>query len=305
MSRSGYSNDCENLGLWRQAVARAIHGKRGQSFLREMADALDAMPVKELIAGDVVRNDNGVCAIGSVALARKLDVTEIDIYDGESVGKSFGVARALACEIAWENDENGPYRGETPRSVGRGCARGWPGSLQRLSAARKETRSDDHPLALGARRQGRGARDGTCPRCGGQVEEGNREGRGCAPRCASKDARSEGDGRTCGSRNCAYPLLWRATMSEWKQAAARRRDERNAKPDDASTLSASKRKDTKRWCRGKVGVEHRPECRRYNETKRQDLPGLNSWRVLVCSECGKELATWYGTKKNKPEWVTA
>lgn len=94
-------------------------------------------------------------------------------------------------------------------------------------------------------------------------------------------------------------------MSEWKQAAARRRDERNAKPDDAPTPGASERKNTKRWCRGKIGVEHQAECRGYNETKRQGLARhSNSWRVLVCSECGKELKTWYGTK-SKPVWVTA
>ena len=107
MSRSGYSDDCENIGLWRAAVSRATYGKRGQALLREMAAALDAMPVKELITGDVVRDDGHVCAIGSVALARGLDVSKLDVHDGEDVAKAFGVARALACEIAYENDECG------------------------------------------------------------------------------------------------------------------------------------------------------------------------------------------------------
>ena len=111
MSRSGYSEDCDNLGLWRGAVDRAIRGKRGQIFLREMAAALDAMPVKKLIAGEIARDDGHVCAIGSVAIARKFDVSKIDIYDGEEVGNMFGVAQALALEIAYENDEGGfrPY----------------------------------------------------------------------------------------------------------------------------------------------------------------------------------------------------
>lgn len=113
MSRSGYSEDCDNIGLWRGAVERAIRGKRGQAFLREMAAALDAMPVKELVAGEIVRDSEHVCAIGSVALARGLDVTELNIYCGESVGEAFGVASALALEIAYENDEAGPWRGET------------------------------------------------------------------------------------------------------------------------------------------------------------------------------------------------
>lgn len=105
MSRSGYTDDSENLGLWRGAVERAIRGKRGQAFLREMADALDAMPARELIAGEVVRDETHVCAIGAVAVARGMEVSSLDIYDGESVGKAFGVAKALACEIAYENDE--------------------------------------------------------------------------------------------------------------------------------------------------------------------------------------------------------
>jgi hypothetical protein len=115
MSRSGYSEDCENLGLWRGAVDRAIRGKRGQAFLREMAAALDAMPVKELVADEVVRDNEHVCALGSVALARGMDVSSLDIDNGESVGGAFGIARALAQEIAFENDDDfGTRTKETP-----------------------------------------------------------------------------------------------------------------------------------------------------------------------------------------------
>lgn len=115
MSRSGYSEDCENLALWRGAVDRAIRGKRGQAFLREMAAALDAMPVKELIAGEIVRSDNNVCAIGSVALARKLDVSNLDIYNYDDVGNAFGIAPALAAEIAFLNDDDFRWNNtETP-----------------------------------------------------------------------------------------------------------------------------------------------------------------------------------------------
>ncbi len=116
MSRSGYTDegDCDNLGLWRASIARATRGKRGQAFLHEMAAALDAMPVKELIAGEVVREDNQVCAIGSVALARGLKVTELDVYDGDAVGKTFGIAQCLAREIAFENDDDFGSKTETP-----------------------------------------------------------------------------------------------------------------------------------------------------------------------------------------------
>ena len=117
MGRSGYVEDDDDgtHGLWRGAVESAIRGKRGQAFLREMAAALDAMPVKELITGDVVTEDNQVCAIGAVALARKVDVSNIDIYDGEELGKVFGVAQSLAREIAHVNDDDFGWRtNETP-----------------------------------------------------------------------------------------------------------------------------------------------------------------------------------------------
>lgn len=109
MSRSGYSDDCENLNLYRASVDRAVRGKRGQAFLREMAAALDAMPVKELITDRVVE-DGSVCAIGSVALARGIDVSTLDVHNGTRVAARFGIAPALACEIAYANDECGDYR---------------------------------------------------------------------------------------------------------------------------------------------------------------------------------------------------
>lgn len=110
MSRSGYSEDCENLGLWRGAVDRAIKGKRGQAFLREMAAALDAMPVKELVADDVVRDSEHVCAMGAVIVARRLDVSTVDIYYADDTAGMLGIAGALAKEIAYENDECGRVR---------------------------------------------------------------------------------------------------------------------------------------------------------------------------------------------------
>lgn len=107
MSRSGYSDDCENLNLYRGAVDRAIAGRRGQAFLREMAVALDAMPEKVLIADDIVNAEGDACAIGVVALARGMDVNGVDPEDSDQVARRFGIARALACEIAYANDECG------------------------------------------------------------------------------------------------------------------------------------------------------------------------------------------------------
>lgn len=113
MSRSGYSDDCENLNLYRATVARAIHGKRGQALLQKMAAALDGMPVRELADG-VLRRDEQVCALGAVAVAHGIDVSELDETDSDAVGKTFDVARSMAAEIAYVNDECGPWKGETP-----------------------------------------------------------------------------------------------------------------------------------------------------------------------------------------------
>jgi len=119
MSRSGYSDDYDDHGAlnrWRANVDRAISGKRGQAFLGEMATALDAMPIKELVADEVVRDSAHVCAMGAVALARGLDVSKVDPEDPEAVAGTFGIARVMACEIAFENDERTQWAGhqETP-----------------------------------------------------------------------------------------------------------------------------------------------------------------------------------------------
>jgi len=107
MSRSGYSDDCENYNLWRGVVSNAIGGKRGQAFLRALAEALDAMPEKVLIAGELVTEKGECCAIGAVCKARSLDVSNVDYEDPDRVAKLIDVAPAMAAEIAFMNDEYG------------------------------------------------------------------------------------------------------------------------------------------------------------------------------------------------------
>lgn len=113
MTRSGYVDDCENLELYRATVDRAIHGKRGQAFLKELAAVLDAMPEKVLIAGELINESGACCAIGAVCKARAIDVSRIDYFDPDTVAKTIGVARSMAAEIAYENDEVGGWH-ETP-----------------------------------------------------------------------------------------------------------------------------------------------------------------------------------------------
>jgi hypothetical protein len=115
MSRSGYSEayEMENWSLirWRGQVASAIKGKRGQAFLHELVEALDAMPEKRLIANDLEHAGN-VCAIGSVGVRRGVDMSVIDPHDYDKIAGIFGVAHQLVQEIEWMNDEG--YFGATP-----------------------------------------------------------------------------------------------------------------------------------------------------------------------------------------------
>lgn len=117
MSRSGYVYDCMDwwdLIRWRGAVASALRGKRGQAFLREMLAALDALPQPRLIM-DALEDGNGeVCAIGAVGRARGIPMydPELDPHDREQVAELFGIAEAMAAEIAHVNDEH--FRPETP-----------------------------------------------------------------------------------------------------------------------------------------------------------------------------------------------
>jgi hypothetical protein len=103
-----YSDDCDGDMWghirWRGAVESARRGKRGQQFLREMLAALDALPEKKLITEELVL-DGQVCAIGSVGLARGIDMTKISAEDYDAVAKTFGIAPALVREIEYMNDD--------------------------------------------------------------------------------------------------------------------------------------------------------------------------------------------------------
>ena len=109
MSRSGLCEDDGDdplaFGRWRGAVKSAISGKRGQTFLRELAAALDAMPEKVLVAGELQDEDGCLCTLGVIGKARGLALESMDVDDYDSIAGSLNVNAKIAQEIMWENDE--------------------------------------------------------------------------------------------------------------------------------------------------------------------------------------------------------
>lgn len=114
MSRSGYSDDVDQWQLikWRGQVASAIRGNRGQQFLRELLEALDAMPEKRLIREELRDETGCVCTLGAIGAKRGIDINSLDPYDHEQMSATFNIAHQLAAEIMYENDEC--FYGETP-----------------------------------------------------------------------------------------------------------------------------------------------------------------------------------------------
>ena len=84
----------------------AIRGKRGQAFLKELAAAMDAMPEKVLIAGELINEDGDCCAIGVVCKLRGLSVECVDPEDYDQVSELVDIASPLVREIEYENDDD-------------------------------------------------------------------------------------------------------------------------------------------------------------------------------------------------------
>lgn len=105
MSRSNYVEDYDHMNLYRSAVERAIKGKRGQAFLKELAASLDAMPDKRLISYELISKTGEVCAIGAYCKAKGIDVRGVDVEDPDMIGRLVGISRSMAAEIEYENDE--------------------------------------------------------------------------------------------------------------------------------------------------------------------------------------------------------
>ena len=84
---------------------------RSQMFLIELAQDMDAMSEKILIANELIDSNGSCCTIGVICKARGIDVAEIDYDDPHSVASRVGIAHQMVSEIENENDD---WRKETP-----------------------------------------------------------------------------------------------------------------------------------------------------------------------------------------------
>lgn len=120
--------------MWEQTCLNAIRGQKGQAILRELKEALLALPQPRLIDGAFAR-EGEVCALGALAAHRcregrpicwgqfvyaSMDALEErmgeNLEDDEvtlELGEGMGLRRALAWTISYENDE-GTRANETP-----------------------------------------------------------------------------------------------------------------------------------------------------------------------------------------------
>jgi len=92
--------------------------------------------------------------------------------------------------------------------------------------------------------------------------------------------------------------------SSWHASGLIARDERHTKTEQQVARHGAK-KNTKRWCRGRVGKEHKTEWRNWQALRehREDRPQDGHFFVLICTTCKREVDTcfaWVGGRcKNK------
>jgi hypothetical protein len=95
-------------------------------------------------------------------------------------------------------------------------------------------------------------------------------------------------------------------MSDWKENSNKRKDERNTKNPEVPQKAKASKKDTKKWCAGKMGREHTLEVKSFKDSKGWRTH-FSNWWLLYCSKCGKEVDTYtpsWLTNKGAPKWLT-
>jgi hypothetical protein len=99
-------------------------------------------------------------------------------------------------------------------------------------------------------------------------------------------------------------------MSDWQERANKRRDERNTKVSDEPKKTNKAKKDTKTWCKGRVGRDHTPKCMPHKPmiVGKNNKNVFSGWYDYVCTACGKVLDTYYpcswgNQDRPKPDWL--
>lgn len=153
MSRSCYTDDCgQTLGLFRANVDRSIAGKLGQARLRELRDALVALPEKRLAADVFAPKLGEACALGVWAQSHVADAEAVARFDGDDhdtarLLKPYHWPKLVVLETIYENDRTkyiyeehlGPHRSPWEYRD----ERGWP-----LRRARLETDEERYTRVL-------------------------------------------------------------------------------------------------------------------------------------------------------------
>jgi hypothetical protein len=105
--RIGYSEEEDYPGqhnLWQANCLRSIRGKAGQASLRELEQALLALPEKRLIADELENADGEVCAIGALAKYRNHTPKADPDWEMEQVGVELGMPEMVAWRVVALND---------------------------------------------------------------------------------------------------------------------------------------------------------------------------------------------------------
>lgn len=137
---SRFSDDGDETGLtpemWWHNIDLAIKGKRGQKALRELLQALEAVPGHVLVRDYLADDERGVaCAVGAYAAYKRIATGkanswgealhalrqqygyEPDGYEMGVIGKAeTGMTTTLAQHLAYQNDE-GHWRAKTPEEL--------------------------------------------------------------------------------------------------------------------------------------------------------------------------------------------
>lgn len=111
--------------LWEANTLRHMRGPAGQAILRELREALLALPERKLINSRLADEQGCVCTIGALALHRGRKVEELaalipaelwDEYEEElkteALGRELGLKHVMIVALAGQNDDT--WRTETP-----------------------------------------------------------------------------------------------------------------------------------------------------------------------------------------------